>query len=158
MGFLFSQFDVFIQLYTCGTVHTCLESSYFICVCACAITRLAALWRLIQPCYLGGDPYGRSQSDVDGIAATLVLMRSCLALISDRMTERGGPHGSQPTRLKIRQNEKYRCSTITQTLCGTHTLSTQKSLNKKRTNSMNFKSKTSKVFSVRLTTISEKQI
>ncbi|KAK7933549.1 hypothetical protein WMY93_004445 [Mugilogobius chulae] len=42
-------------------------------------------------CYLGGDPYGSSQSDVDGITATLVLMRSSLALMSDRMTVRGGP-------------------------------------------------------------------
>ncbi|KAI9525537.1 hypothetical protein NQZ68_006086 [Dissostichus eleginoides] len=31
--------------------------------------------------YLGGNPYGRSQSDVDGITATLVLMRSSLALM-----------------------------------------------------------------------------
>lgn len=53
--------------------------------------------------YLGGDPYGRSQSDVDGITATLVLMRSSLALMSDRMTVRGGPHGSQPGRQGGRQ-------------------------------------------------------
>lgn len=46
--------------------------------------------------YLGGDLYGRSQSGVDGITATLVLMRSSLALMSDRMTLRGGPHGSRP--------------------------------------------------------------
>lgn len=47
-------------------------------------------------CYLGGDPYGSSQSGVDGITATLVLMRSSLALMSDGMTVRGGPHGSRP--------------------------------------------------------------
>lgn len=68
------------------------------CVCLCAITSLAALRRLIQPCYLGGNPYGRRQSDVDGITATLVLMRSSLDLMSDRMTVGGGPHGSQPDR------------------------------------------------------------
>lgn len=84
-----------------------LESTYSICVCVCvpvcAITRLAALRRLIQPRYLGGDPYGRRQSDVDGITATLVLMRSSLALMSDRMTVRGGPHGSHPGRKAGRQ-------------------------------------------------------
>lgn len=67
-------------------------------MCLCAITSLAALRRQIQPRYLGGDPYGRRQSDVDGITATLVLMRSSLALMSDRMTLRDGPHGSQPDR------------------------------------------------------------
>lgn len=81
-------------------VHT---PSVCVCVPVCAITRLAALRRLIQPRYLGGDPYGRRQSDVDGITATLVLMRSSLALMSDRMTVRGGPHGSHPGRKAGRQ-------------------------------------------------------
>lgn len=37
----------------------------------------------MQPCYPGGSPYGSSQSDADGIAATSVLMRSSFALMSD---------------------------------------------------------------------------
>lgn len=76
-------------------------------MCVCAITRLAALRRLIQPRYLGGDPYGKRQSDVDGITATLVLMRSSLALMSDRMTVRGGPHGSQPGRQGGKQTQTH---------------------------------------------------
>lgn len=71
--------------------------------------KVAALRRLIQPCFLGGDPYGRSQSDVDGITATLVLMRSSLALMSDRMTGRGGPHGRQPGREADRCKHPYIC-------------------------------------------------
>lgn len=63
----------------------------------CIVTRLVALRSLVDiVSYLGGDPYGMGQSDVDGITATLVLMRSSLALMSDRMTVRGGPHGSRP--------------------------------------------------------------
>ncbi len=73
----------------------------------CAITRLAALMTLIQPRYLGGDPYGRRQSDVDGITATLVLMRSSLARMSDRMTVRCGPHGSQPGRQEGEQTQTH---------------------------------------------------
>lgn len=37
----------------------------------------------MRPCYPGGSPYGSSQSDADGIAATSVLTRSNLALMSD---------------------------------------------------------------------------
>lgn len=89
------------------TVHNHLESRYSVCVCTCAITRLAALRTLIQPRYLGGDPYGRRQSDVDGITATLVLMRSSLARMSDRMTVRCGPHGSRPGRQGDRHKHTY---------------------------------------------------
>lgn len=53
------------------------------CVCSCAITTFAAQRRLMQPRYPGGSPYGSSQSDADGIAATSFLMRSNLALMSD---------------------------------------------------------------------------
>lgn len=51
--------------------------------CSCAITTFTAPWTLMQPCYPGGSPYGSSQSDADGIAATSVLMRSSFALMSD---------------------------------------------------------------------------
>lgn len=73
------------------TVDTSQEDRYIVCVYynkACSSEEIDTVR------YLGGDPYGRSQSDVDGITATFVLMRSSLVLMSDRMTVRGGPHGS----------------------------------------------------------------
>lgn len=57
--------------------------------------------------YLGGDPYGRRQSDADGITATLVLMRSSLGLMSDRMTVGDWPHGSQPDSQLERHRDIY---------------------------------------------------
>lgn len=110
--FLFFNVSTVWHVYSALYVrYTHIESRYSVCVCA--ITRLAALRRLIQPHFLGGDPYGRSQSVVDGITATLVLMRSSLALMSDRMTGRGGPHGSQPGRESDRHKHTVHIHTIT---------------------------------------------
>lgn len=83
------------------------EQILHLCARSCATTSLAAPRRPIRPCYLGGDPYGGRQSDVDGITATLVLMRSSLGLMSDRMTVRGGPHGSQPDMQAEKHTDMY---------------------------------------------------
>ena len=90
------------------TVHTLLDSRYCVCVCACVCYNKACSSEETDTArYLGGDPYGRSQSDVDGITATLVLMRSSLALMSDRMTVRDGPHGRQPGWQSSRQAQTH---------------------------------------------------
>lgn len=84
-------FDIFIQPSNMYSRHKSRGQIHCVCVYynkACSSEEIDTVR------YLGGDPYGRSQSDVDGITATFVLMRSSLVLMSDRMTVRGGPHGS----------------------------------------------------------------
>lgn len=93
---------MFIRLYKYST-HLRVDTPP-VCLCMC-YNKACSSEETDTARYLGGDPYGRSQSDVDGITATLVLMRSSLALMSDRMTVRGGPHGSQPGRQRSRQTE-----------------------------------------------------
>lgn len=84
MQYFLRQVSVRLHYHTiCKTDNHARRWALHTSVCSCAITTFAAQWRLMRPWCPGGSPYGSSQSDADRTAATSVLMRSNLALMSD---------------------------------------------------------------------------